>query len=289
MSNKKENNSVTSLLERIRALLSGGITTTIAAGDIEIGAVEIKNGTDDTRATVNGSNALLVAQTGALPAGTNNIGDVDVLSVTAAAATNKTDIGLINAVTPLMGNGASGTGALRVALVNDGTGRMATLDTLTSGNVGGFTTLVQSTVVMSVAGAYATGDYMGTSTAPQSFASAVRTSGGTGVIKSVLISDKIVTANVAMELWILDRTYTAPTDNAAWDLSDTNMLFVQAVIPISTTGWYASSAGQVYMDGTLSIPIKSNGTTLFYALVARGTTPAFTSADLTITLGILQD
>jgi len=156
-------------------------------------------------------------------------------------------------------------------------------------NVGGFTTLVQSTVVMSAAGIYSTGDYIGTSTAPQSFSSAVRTSGGTGVIKSLLISDKITTTNVAMELWILDRTFTAPTDNAAWDLSDANMLFVQAVIPIVTTGWYASSAGQVYFDASLSIPVKSNGTTLYYALVARGTTPSFTSSDLTITLGILQD
>lgn len=160
---------------------------------------------------------------------------------------------------------------------------------LIQGQVGGFTTLVQSTVVMSVAGAYATGDYMGTTTTPQSFASAVRTTGGTGIIKSLIISDKITTANVAMELWILDRTYTAPTDNAAWDLSDPNMLYVQAVIPISSSGWYASSAGQVYVDGTLSIPIKSNTQALFYALVARGTTPSFTSSDLTITISILQD
>lgn len=131
---------------------------------------------------------------------------------------------------------------------------------------------------------------MGTTTTPQSLASVVRTSGGTGIIKSLLISDKIITANVAMELWIIDRTFTAPTDNAAWDLSDANMLFVQAVIPIATTGWYASSAGQVYSDTTLSIPIKpSTGTGIFYALVARGTTPAFTSADLTITVGVLQD
>ncbi len=156
-------------------------------------------------------------------------------------------------------------------------------------NVGGFTTLVQSTVVMSAAGAYATGDYMGTTTTPQSFTAAVRKTGGTGVIKSILIADKITDTNVAMELWILDRTFTAPTDNTAWDLSDANQLFVQAIIPIATTGWYASSAGQVYFDGTLAAPIKSNGTTLFYALVARGTTPAFTSLDLTITLGILQD
>lgn len=179
-------------------------------------------------------------------------------------------------------------GTTNGVVVNSGT--LTTLSTLTSGNVGGFTTLSSSTVVMSVAGAYATGDYMGTTTTPQSLASVVRTSGGTGIIKSLLISDKLTTANVAMELWIIDRTFTAPTDNAAWDLSDANMLFVQAVIPIPTSGWYASSAGQVYSDTTLSIPIKpSTGTAIFYALVARGTTPAFTSADLTITIGVLQD
>lgn len=158
------------------------------------------------------------------------------------------------------------------------------------GAAGGNTTISSSTLVMSVAGAYTTGDYMGTTTTPQSFPSAARVTGGTGIIKSILIFDKILTANVAMELWIIDRTFTAPTDNAAWDLSDVNMLNVQAVIPIVTTGWYASSAGQVYFDNTISIPFKvSTGTGLFYALVARGTTPAFTSSDLTISIGVLQD
>ncbi len=201
------------------------------------------------------------------------------------------------------------TGVMALAVANEAQATLAAdgdytpiaVDTkgsvLVKGNVGGFTTLVSSTVVMSVAGAYATGDYMGTTTSPQSFTSAVRTSGGTGIIKSILISDKIVTANVAMELWIINQTFTAPTDNAAWDLSDANMLFVQGVIPIAASssptsgpGWFQSSAGQVYFDNTLSIPIKpSTGTAIFYALVARGTTPAFTSADLTVTLGILQD
>lgn len=165
------------------------------------------------------------------------------------------------------------------------------IDRLLKGiNSGGFTKMTSSTVIMSTAGAYSTGDYMGTTTTPQSFTDAVRAPGGSGIIKSIVISDKITTANVAMELWILSTTFTAPADNAAWDLSDANLLFVQAVIPISTTGWYASSAGQVYSDSTISIPFNiSTGTSLFYALVARGTTPAFTSADLTVSLGILQD
>lgn len=255
--------AIVDALKVINDSLAAGITTTIAAGDIEIGAVELKNSADDTRGTVKAASTAAVATDTAL---------------VVALSPNNTPIGA-----------GTEAGAMRVTLPTNGTGRLATLDTLTSGNVGGFTTLVQSTVVMSVAGAYATGDYMGTTTSPQSFAGTVRVSGGTGVIKSILISDKITTANVAMELWIIDRTYTAPTDNAAWDLTDANMLFVQGIIPISTVGWYASSAGQVYFDGSLSIPVKSNGTTLFYALVARGTTPAFTSTDLTITLGILQD
>ena len=154
---------------------------------------------------------------------------------------------------------------------------------------GGLTTLVSSNVIMSAAGAYATGDYMGRTTTPQAFENAMNYEGGTGVIKSILIADKIVTANVAMELWIIDRTFVAPTDNTAWNLSDANMVYVQAVIPIATDKWYASSAGQVYSDDSISYPVKALGKDVYYALVARGTTPAFTTLDLNITLGILLD
>lgn len=153
---------------------------------------------------------------------------------------------------------------------------------------GGVTEVVTSTVVMSVAGAYATGDYMGTTTTPQYFQDATKTS-KTGIVKSIFISDKITTANVSMELWILSTTFTAPTDNAAWAITDAEALLVQGIIPISTSGWYASSNNQVYFDNTLSIPIKTVNSNLYYALVARGTTPAFTSGDLTIGLGILED
>ncbi len=212
---------------------NGGLTlkTNLVAGDIEIGAVEIKNGSSDTRATV--------------------------LAASTAPAT--TDTSIVVAINPI------------------------------GANIGGFTAYVSSTVVMSVAGAYAAGDYMGTSTTPQSFTNVVRTSGGTGIIESIVISDKITTTNVAMELWLFSATFVAPTDNAAWAISDTENLTVQAVIPISTSNWYASSNGQVYTASGLNYVIKPAATSLFYALVARDTTPAFTSADLTINLGILQD
>lgn len=164
------------------------------------------------------------------------------------------------------------------------------------GAVGGNTVWVSSTITMSVAGAYASGDYMGTTTTPQSFSGATRIATGSGIIKSLVISDKIATANVAMELWLFRATFTAPTDNDPWAISDTEMLDVIGIIPINATtnstkpGWFTSSNNQIFIDDTLSIPFKlSSGSSIYYALVSRGVTPAFTSADLTINLGILQD
>lgn len=162
--------------------------------------------------------------------------------------------------------------------------------TVTTGNIGGFTALSSSTITMSVAGSYATGDYMGTSTTPQTFTNVCRTSGGTGIIKGIVASDKIVTANVAMELWLFSATFTAPTDNAAWAISDAEATTFIGVISLETSNWKATSNNQVYYDDAFSIPFDlPTGTTIYYALVARGTTPSFTSGDLSITLGILQD
>jgi len=66
-------------------------------------------------ANVNASNELLVALS-SLPAGTNNIGDVDILSFPDNEPFN---IAQINGVTPLMGAGNGGTGSLRVNIASD--------------------------------------------------------------------------------------------------------------------------------------------------------------------------
>jgi membrane-bound inhibitor of C-type lysozyme len=157
------------------------------------------------------------------------------------------------------------------------------------GSIGGNTAFVTSTPVMSVAGAYATGDYIGTTTTPQAFANAVRTTAGTGIIKSIAITDKNTTAAVALELWVFSATFVAPTDNAAWAITDAENLLCMGVIPIATTKWYASSNNKAFSDDTINLVIKPAATSLFYALVARGTTPSWTSGDLQITLGILND
>lgn len=157
------------------------------------------------------------------------------------------------------------------------------------GEVGGKTLLPVTTPTLSVGGAAATGDYVGTSTDPQAFANAVRVSGGKGVVKSIVITDQLTTAAVALELWLFSATFTAPVDNAAWAITDAHQLLCVGIIPISTAKWYANANGKIYSDDTLALPITCAATSLFYAIVARGTTPAWATNDLQITLGILAD
>jgi len=169
-------------------------------------------------------------------------------------------------------------------------GFSTTVSTLTSGNVGGFTAYSTSAVVFTDTNARATGDYCGTDTIPQAFTSVVRTSGGTGIIKSIAITDYTTTAAVALELWLFSATVTIPADNAAWTITDAHALTCLGVIPIATSKWYASAANKIYFDDTLSVVIKPAATSLFYAIIARGTTPAWTTAaGLQISLGIIQD
>ena len=81
-------------------------TATIVAGDIEIGAVELKNSTTDTRANVLAASTaaqatdtpLVVAlhPSSPVPAGTNNIGDVDVLTNVLPTPSAAAGVGIAN-------------------------------------------------------------------------------------------------------------------------------------------------------------------------------------------------
>lgn len=223
------------LTVQAQALTGAAESTTLDASDLQIGAVEIKDGATDTRAKV----------------------------VAASTEAASTDVALVTAQRP---------------------------SEVVLGKTVGVSTIVTSAVVFTDTNARATGDYCGTDTTPQAFANAVRVSGGTGVIKSVRITDYTTTAAVDMELWLFSATFTAPADNAAWTVTDAEALTCLGVIPLPADKWYASGANKVFSDDTLGMVIKPAATSLFYALVARGTTPAWTTAaGLQLALGILQD
>lgn len=217
--------------------------------------------------------------------GTAGTASSDVISVQGIAS--GTPLNLISGQNGVAGNqgGVSAT-TQRVVLAND-VGLPASSNHI--GQVGGETVYSTVTPTLSVAGAYASGDYIGQSATPQSFAGAVRSAGFKATVKSLTIVDKVVTAPVALELWLFSATFTAPTDNAAWTVSDADALNCVAVIPITTDKWYLGTVNKVYSDDTISKVVTCASTTLFYALVARGATPTWASGDLQLSLGLLLD
>src|SRR3990167_2130961 len=109
-------------LHKLATLIESGINVTLTTGDIEIGAVEIKNATTDTRAVV-------------------------LAASTAATATDTPLVVAIHPSSPL----PTGTNAI---------GNITTLTTLTSGNTGGFTSKIAFSPATS-ATAYTANDNIG--------------------------------------------------------------------------------------------------------------------------------
>lgn len=142
-------------------------------------------------------------------------------------------------------------------------------------NVSSATVAIPVTVTLTVGATYATGDHVGTSGAPISFANAVRTSGGSATLRSVTISDPAASTAAALELWLFSATVTPPADSAAWNLSDAAGLTCVGVVPIPTTAQFLSSATSVMHVGNLGLQFHCAATTLFGALVTRGS-PTYT-------------
>lgn len=161
-------------------------------------------------------------------------------------------------------------------------------DSVTERSVG-VSDVISVTPTFSVGGAAATGDYVGKTASPEFFTRVARRDGYPAIIKSVVITDKLTTAAVDLELWLFESTFTAPTDNAAWSITDADQLKCVGVLELDSARWYANSSGKVFTDDRFCLPLKPTAQDLFFALVARGTTPAWATGDITIKLGILQD
>lgn len=133
--------------------------------------------------------------------------------------------------------------------------------------------------------AYATKDAVG---GLLTFASAARYSGGSVRLESVQILDKGEGMG-AVDLFLFDRTFTAPTDNAAFTPTDAELATCVCVVRFAAaTEEYPATGNDVWHKqvGT-SFPL--NGTDLFGVLVARGAMTLVSTADLTVTLNLYQD
>jgi hypothetical protein len=123
---------------------------TISTGDLEIGAVEIKNSTDDTRATV-GANGLSV-DVKAIAAGITSIGFATVVNTTGTA--------YIGCASVNVGGIAAGINSIGFATVSVGAGisniGFATVTGIVSANIAGTTKTLASLPIAMSAGSVAT-------------------------------------------------------------------------------------------------------------------------------------
>jgi len=219
---------------------------------------------------------------GALSIGTVTLG-AGTATVGKLGANSGVDIGdvTLNAGTAAIGKLAANDG---VDIGNVDVATIAAGETHI-GEVGGKIATITVTPTLTVAGAYTAGEFVGTSATALVFANAVRVSAGSGIIESAVLVDYALQSK-ACELWLFDTAVTPPVDNAAWTITDAHAATCIGVIPFST--YYASALNSVSSEKGLGIAFKAIATTIWGALVTRGT-PTYASGDVTIRLSILLD
>lgn len=236
-------------------------SVTLSTSDIEIGAIEIKNPTDDTRATV-GSNGLHVDVRN-IQAGDNNIGNVDIVTVPAPLSTT--------------GGGTEAT-ALRVTVASDSTGVLSVDDNgsaLTVDNAGTFAVQVDGSALTSLQLLDDTVYTDGTGTPSKAF----------GIAGTDGTNPQIVKTDTSGELQVdvLTMPTTAVTQSGTWDevgINDSgNNISVDwggTVPPIGAGTEAAALRVTVATDSTGVLSIDDNG-----GIITVDGTVAVTNAGLT--------
>lgn len=112
--------------------------------------------------------------------------------------------------------------------------------------------------------AYAANDaYANSTSAPTTggftFTSACRTSGGAGIITDAVVSASGGT-NYQGEVWVFDQAVTAINDNAAFTVSDSDVLNLVGIIPFQTSDTTAANSVSYVTIGNLGLGYTCIGT-----------------------------
>ena len=208
--------------------------------------------------TIDGS----VGITGSLPAGTNNIGDVDVLTLPALpAGTNN-----IGKVTPQIGGAdVSSTNRLPVA----GNGCLS----------------VQPTMGTQTSGAYSAGDFVD---GKLSLLNIVPATGGSGIIHSVKVFSKSPqTTTYWVILFNADPTGTTFADNAAGSIADADLNKIIGIAKCDQV--FNLVAGSVHQATALGFPFKVAGTQAWAAVIAVSAITQTSTSDMMLAVDVIPD
>jgi hypothetical protein len=219
---------------------------------------------------------------GAVPAGDNNIGNVDVLSI-AAGTNNIGDVDIASIADGVNVVEGITTGA---AVVTDANGtlqqylrglvKMAADTTPVATKGVGFSIPVTLTVTN---GVYTIGDVVG---GLITFANAVSAAGKRSIIHTIVLSG---VAALDYELWFFDSNITTPAaDNAVFALVAADVAMCKGVIPIGSWDYKApASAFNVATLRGLAFEYSCAVTTLYaYLKAVTVTSPGTTTLTLTI-------
>lgn len=140
--------------------------------------------------------------------------------------------------------------------------------------------------------AYAAGDQLGSL---QEVAGALADSSGTGKLVSVVVLDKAKQSLALDVLLFREQPTVTSVDNAALDLSDTEMEKCIGTIRVATTDYAALNVNSVASVKNINLMLhavkgsnNTTGTSLWMILMAQGA-PTYAANSLIVKLGIAQD
>lgn len=154
------------------------------------------------------------------------------------------------------------------------------------GKVGGNTLLPTVTPTITPA-AYDANDVIA---GIQTFANAVRVSGGTGIIQSLVVSD-LANQKAVLEIYLFSANPAAGTytDNTALDIHDTDALLCIGRLDVAAGDYKSLADNAIACITGIGLAIKLAATSL-YAIIRTISAPTYVGAsDLKLTLGILSD
>lgn len=157
------------------------------------------------------------------------------------------------------------------------------------GLVGGSTAIVSPAITTSASPAYSPGDVVG---GVLPLTNALRVSGGTGILQSLLIKD---TTNQKQPLTILlfnaNPTNGTYTDNGALSLNATDAAMIIRKINVGAADYETVGTTAIADIGVGGKPVKAASGTSLYALIITTGTPTYgaNATSLYVNFGLLQD
>lgn len=132
---------------------------------------------------------------------------------------------------------------------------------------------------------YAAGDTLFDATAVPA---AVRTNGGTAILRSLALLDKDDNAAAGIDLFFLQANVPFGTLNAAPSITDANAVNILGFVSLVAGDFIDIGASKIASKSGLNMLLKAaTGTTIYVAAIARGT-PTQTLGGIQLTLGVEQ-